>query len=902
MSARYRVSTALLNRVKIAESAEESGMFPQTQSLYSDFSGLPAAPASIFVKARDKDAPPWLVDMRVLCAFCTHGELEAYANTATAKDRRATASKTSDATTGCPGARQNRELFADSRVPEESVPASETTAEAGEVQQTASKKKGPKARHEDSRRQTAHGSEDAEGKMKGDRKRRVPAHTPSGETCQLPEYKRDSTEGIRAIYARIATRLKACAAAVHAEMKDTDEGSFEYTLPRVEAVFPPGVMRKAIALYCDRGSRVNDVLCYMLCVSFLERTLAELTVWHHERSGARAQITMRELKITDLLQSPGIATAFGPECILVLRSFLGPLHGLMLRNLAWHNFISPAEWVPQHTSLLLSIALSIAHPANGYAMQSSSPSGRVPVSIVLRQLRLPPDTQCMLHDEAARVVQKLHPHVSCFTAAPISSDFIDRSTAHAPFAISEGRVSSHKGGPLFELSSWIAHMAADFNVCLHPPSVASCLGRDNEAPLLAFLRDSPFFLSSREPLWAASLGKHWCGDAYSAAALVTVSLEAGLRRLHAALADRDDRWVAPAKNELFLTIDEILEPGSAVVAGLPAGAAALLFDHWVWKEGVRARDDLAHGSVHPDAVCAEAFVPLLAVGLYLGLMSFFPDAFRVSRSLSQLVESHAGDAACPSIRDGISYSKSQCLAPIVSFVEGYRPQLSPWALYEAESGLFATRGLAALRDCVRLIQARGNGFPPPAASSADSSVAAADGAADAADSGLRATGDVAKKNERSSGDPNTLPSDVPELRVSFVEFCDRRGFAVVQLEHPAIQSVEFQGKCSNATNKRIVVLNTLRRIVASCHEFCARVSETYHAAFQLVWSRRAYKKQRIAYARLQNDIPTLLSMVELAYLFVEMNKSHAFPREEQLRECCLNYVYSLSLGYLRRKA
>eukprot|EP00754_Rhynchopus_humris_P009898 Rhum_TRINITY_DN14099_c13_g2::Rhum_TRINITY_DN14099_c13_g2_i1::g.67784::m.67784 len=187
-------------------------------------------------------------------------------------------------------------------------------------------------------------------------------------------YRRAGTDDVRAAYAGVAEGLKVCAAAADAALQDAvaaADASGGGVCSCFEdfdgAAFPEGVGRHAVRLWLEG----EHALCCLVCVSFLERLLTTVVVWlwehsgQGEKKGKKKGVTMRMTKATDVMQSEPLTACFGTGFVVVLRALVGPLHGLMLRNLLWHDFVAPAEARREYAALLLLLSLSLPAAAAG---------------------------------------------------------------------------------------------------------------------------------------------------------------------------------------------------------------------------------------------------------------------------------------------------------------------------------------------------------------------------------------------------------------------------------------------------------------------------------------------------------------------------------------------------------
>ena len=708
------------------------------------------------------------------------------------------------------------------------------------------------------------------------RTRDLPSSTQKGEKNEIhPD---------ESSYLTIVERLKCCASDLHSDFESL-------AVPRALRTFPKGVIEVVITLM--KGSRVDQMVAFMLCVSYLERALTAVLVWGGRgKGGGGAAITLRETKSTDLLQNEFLKRLLGVKTILLFRALFGPLHGLSLRNLVWHNFLSAEELHPSYAVLLLHIILSL----HKVSLKSviSNPHSVVSIGDILYDVTRPfgevkgceeevraecfkavaamLQTKPLIAKKYANALERFGVEEK-LRGLPERISYITEETPFVLMDITAKRASAHKGGPLFDLKEWTGGLKRR-GIDLTPTELTEALLGIGKNAFLDLVANSAFFLSSRENEWGEALEAYYstlylekasklsateglanggrvcmngvASDAcsvYKAAALVSVLLESALRRVYAAVNDLDHRWRAPIKDELFVTVDEILSPGANhLLPFLGNGATDVLYDHWIWQDGPRGRDDLAHASIHPEDIPVEILSPLLAVVIHCGVALAPPEQR----------ERFATTFATP-----------------LRYVANYHTQMAPQALFNTESALFQTTGRAMITERLRLIELRGTGFPPPSGGS----------------SGV----DVAGQNERIADDPNRLPDNARVLR----ERLEKWAGGVQGMEVPAVTEVQFVGKVANVAGRCFVRCSTLRKIVAACEAFTQRVSLTYDAMYTLVFSRRAYKKQRIVYARLLTELETLADMTDLAFSFAQVNAACETPNGDMLRERCLNFMHSL---------
>ncbi|GBC19190.2 endoplasmic reticulum membrane-associated RNA degradation protein [Rhizophagus irregularis DAOM 181602=DAOM 197198] len=115
------------------------------------------------------------------------------------------------------------------------------------------------------------------------------------------------------------------------------------------------IFRRCVELYLEK-----DYLSVMLIViSNLERLLGDIIYSLHDDT------SIIPLLIRDLLIAPSLVLLLGEEMIFFLRCIIGPPNSMNLRNVLWHGFISPHEFlkvpVKWYCALILIITMSICN-------------------------------------------------------------------------------------------------------------------------------------------------------------------------------------------------------------------------------------------------------------------------------------------------------------------------------------------------------------------------------------------------------------------------------------------------------------------------------------------------------------------------------------------------------------
>jgi hypothetical protein len=70
-------------------------------------------------------------------------------------------------------------------------------------------------------------------------------------------------------------------------------------------------------------------------------------------------ISMRELRINDILIKPELEQILGEDVVFVIRCFTGPLQSMNVRNLCWHGFIGTQEFKPSFASFLFILIFNV---------------------------------------------------------------------------------------------------------------------------------------------------------------------------------------------------------------------------------------------------------------------------------------------------------------------------------------------------------------------------------------------------------------------------------------------------------------------------------------------------------------------------------------------------------------
>ncbi|GBB88293.1 hypothetical protein RclHR1_14860005 [Rhizophagus clarus] len=117
------------------------------------------------------------------------------------------------------------------------------------------------------------------------------------------------------------------------------------------------VFRRCVELYLEK-----DYLSVLLIViSNLERLLGDIIYSLHDDTDTPVIPSL----IRDLLIAPSLISLLGEEMIFFLRCIIGPPNSMNLRNVLWHGFINPHEFlkvpVKWYCTLILIITMSICN-------------------------------------------------------------------------------------------------------------------------------------------------------------------------------------------------------------------------------------------------------------------------------------------------------------------------------------------------------------------------------------------------------------------------------------------------------------------------------------------------------------------------------------------------------------
>ncbi|CAG8503644.1 13385_t:CDS:2 [Funneliformis mosseae] len=116
-----------------------------------------------------------------------------------------------------------------------------------------------------------------------------------------------------------------------------------------------GVYKKCIELYLEE----DYFTVLLMVISNLERILGDIIYSLYNDSSFIPSL------LRDLLIAPSLVSIFGEDMIFFLRCIIGPPSSMNLRNVLWHGFINPHEFLPipakWYCSLMLTITMNVCN-------------------------------------------------------------------------------------------------------------------------------------------------------------------------------------------------------------------------------------------------------------------------------------------------------------------------------------------------------------------------------------------------------------------------------------------------------------------------------------------------------------------------------------------------------------
>ncbi|ELW69076.1 hypothetical protein TREES_T100021445, partial [Tupaia chinensis] len=263
-----------------------------------------------------------------------------------------------------------------------------------------------------------------------------------------------------------------------------------------------------------------------------------------------------------------------PGQVDVLRVFVGAPRGLNLRNVLWHGFAAPQEVPPRYCSVMLLLTVGLGQLLRSHLQQTGLPWVRRPL-LTLTDL-----------EDLTVFAGKCHLH----------------SLPRLSLAVPPSQPPSYVSG----------------SVC---KSVTSELLSVLEAAMIK----STFVLTAMLPYWEAALTRFKASRFADCTILLLTQLEAGLRRVFAAVNRCPQRLLTAESTAPYTTLDEILAEHLSdgevnrlpVLLGEPA--MEFLWDFLNHQKGPRLRDHLSHGEISLREFPKEAANQLLAFSTVLVL-------------------------------------------------------------------------------------------------------------------------------------------------------------------------------------------------------------------------------------------------------------------------------------------
>ncbi|GAB1300542.1 ER membrane-associated RNA degradation [Apodemus speciosus] len=306
--------------------------------------------------------------------------------------------------------------------------------------------------------------------------------------------------------------------------------------------------------------------------------------------------------LRDLLASAELTQVFGHAVMDVLKVFIGSPCGLNLRNVLWHGFASPHDIPPKYCSAMLLLTAGLGQLLKSY-----------------------------LHHTKVTLA-----HRPSVTLANLEDVIV------FPECDLRGTLSIRDSDDEIQLSikNHVAILGTGSEQVQVPQCRLHCLGGGCSA-----VTETP----------ADMLRSHRFADC---AMLLLSQLEAGLRRIFAAVNKCPDRLLTAESTILYTTFDEILAQhmSDGSINQLPGflgePAMEFLWDLLNYQEGPRIRDRLSHGEINLREFPEVAASHLLSFSLVL-LLRFTEE-------------------------DALSEPKEEAAAQLlVSLAEGYRSRCHP---------------------------------------------------------------------------------------------------------------------------------------------------------------------------------------------------------------------------------
>jgi hypothetical protein len=112
----------------------------------------------------------------------------------------------------------------------------------------------------------------------------------------------------------------------------------------------------------------KSLFAFQFVVPFIERNLQNILfgskVYKLKSNGKKIDFAKIEdeipTKISELLSDSNMIQLFGKDIVFLFKLLIGPLHGVNLRNVTLHGFMTTTEWYSGFTSLILMIIFSVS--------------------------------------------------------------------------------------------------------------------------------------------------------------------------------------------------------------------------------------------------------------------------------------------------------------------------------------------------------------------------------------------------------------------------------------------------------------------------------------------------------------------------------------------------------------
>eukprot|EP00759_Apiculatamorpha_spiralis_P035428 PhF_6_TR36189/c0_g1_i1/m.52744 len=636
--------------------------------------------------------------------------------------------------------------------------------------------------------------------------------------------------------------------------------------------------------------------------SYIERFLMETHLYLCKVLNKMDSTKARDLRITDLLHQQVLRDFLGADFMFFLQCLFGPLYGLNLRNLAWHGFLSREEWYEPYNTLLLLTVWSIPKHAAKFTPSPALVKKGIP-DFTLQELV----TLCRTGALPSRLAT--FSGVLPTTPCPIDEEHFKNPTAflghkspawHRPGALAmvEWRGYSHLGGPFLDEKKWIDEMELEFvpNRAMLAPALEEVF-RD-EALIVGLLKRSDFVPSHFHNQFLNTCAAFRQQRYLEAAAGIVILLEVCLRWCFGKWNNIDYMYRSPNGDGLLTTIDVILDPvlddtdplqphitpppeteakPNKLIEHFPDGVVALLFDHYIWKDGPRLRDDLAHAAVNPLTVPWDCVAPLMSV------------------AIACLTKVHS--SSCNNSSD-VDYP---AVNTIVSWVESYRPMVAPEVLLRREIQDCYTEDLGKFNALLQLIHSRPM-FPGQEEPNAQVIMLNARPPDDpnfllSPDVYLDVARKVAHRNLKvHNQNPIMVPFSAYVVDATLIPSDGNIQALAMGVTSPLsfTKTPQFRGRITMCISKYFVKLMILRRIVSFVSVFFSTMTEKYQVVYEKAMARTLYKKPRQQYARYVGDLPSLSALlvmitVAVEIIFTETTENHEGLRCQVLKtlECLL---------------